>query len=84
MSAAGCAAATVPAAALVLALSLTGAAPNENARWNAQADYLDPVLEALEEETGGKDAVVFCSDWTDHNWLEWRGWKVLVDARPEI
>lgn len=60
------------------------AAPNENARWNAQADYLDPVLEALEEETGGKGAVVFCSDWTDYNWLEWRGWKVLVDARPEI
>lgn len=81
---AGCMAAAIPAIALSLALGLLGDPPNESTAWNVQGAYLDPVLETVEEEAGGKDAVIFCSNWTDLNWLEWRGWKVLVDARPEI
>lgn len=49
-----------------------------------QETYIEPLLEEAEGDFGSKDAVVFCSRWVDFNYLEWRGWKVLVDARPEI
>lgn len=80
----GMLAALAPACALVLALGLLGEAPSVSAGWNAEEAYLDPMLQVVEEESGGKQSVVLCSTWSDLNWLEWRGWNVLVDARPEI
>lgn len=58
--------------------------PDSSAKFTMQDTYIEPLLEEVEGDFGSKDAVVFCSRWVDFNYLEWRGWKVLVDARPEI
>ena len=75
------------AAAVGIGLAATQAIsplPDSSARFTMWDTYAEPLLEEVEGDFGSKDAVVFCSRWVDFNYLEWRGWKVLVDARPEI
>ena len=75
------------AAAVGIVLAATQAVsplPDSGARFTMWDTYAEPLLDEAEADFGSKDAVVFCSRWVDFNYLEWRGWKVLVDARPEI
>lgn len=72
------------ACAVLLATGLIGDAPSQSKYWNVSGDYLQPALDVIERAEGDKEATVFCTRWVDFNYLEWDGWRVLVDARPEI
>ena len=72
------------AAAVLLATGALGDAPSQSKYWNVSGDYLQPALDVIEGAEGDKGATIFCTRWVDFNYLEWEGWRVLVDARPEI
>ena len=70
--------------AAALACVLTGFLGDGQAGWEDYPRDLAPVLEEIVSEGGSRQDHVLCSDMPIYNYMEWSGWKVDVDARPEI
>lgn len=71
-------------AAISCTYSLLAPRPSALPEWTLRDDCLEPLLETLEEDCSSKEARIFSLSIVDYNYLEWRGWKVPLDARPEI
>lgn len=64
-----------------LALVLTGGEPSG---WGRTPSDMQPLLDEVEEREGTREVHIMCSNMPHYNYMEFAGWKVMVDARPEI
>lgn len=69
-------------AALAAVLSASGVFAAAES-FEAKDSALSPLLDAAEDADGDGEPVIY-ADMGTLNWLEWRGVRVLADARPEL
>lgn len=74
-------AALAATATACLALVLTGGEPSG---WGRTPSGMQPLLDEVEEREGTREVHIMCSNMPHYNYMEFAGWKVMVDARPEI
>lgn len=80
-----------PHGAAAVALAWVGAAcaalvatSGGAAGWDSLPTGMQPLLDDVEAAEGSRDVRVMCSDTPLYNYMEWEGWRVMLDARPEI
>ena len=67
--------------AFCVALVVTGGEP---IGWDRTPSGMQPLLDCIEEREGTREVPIMCSNMPYYNYMEFAGWKVMVDARPEI